>query len=138
MLRGILAVVALRRQKSKQLTHSPLVMPEGEQVLIDGNRVYRYLIAMLHREAEKGSNRDDARLFFFRRSSVLPVAVFLQNATQWTLDCCMPVLKKSYLFFFLCLFFLRRFLRLCVAILCLFLFLPQGMLIEIMFFKIYV
>ena len=31
-----------------------------------------------------------------------------------------------YLFFFLCLFLRRRFLRLCVAILCLFLFLPQG------------
>jgi hypothetical protein len=33
--------------------------------------------------------------------------------------------SKNY--FFLCLFFLRRFLRLCVAILCLFLFLPLGM-----------
>ena len=29
-------------------------------------------------------------------------------------------------YFFLCLFFLRRFLRLCVAILCFFLFLPLG------------
>ena len=29
-------------------------------------------------------------------------------------------------YFFLCLFFLRRFLRLCVAILCLFLFFPLG------------
>ncbi|MFM9028412.1 MAG: hypothetical protein ACKOQ6_10510 [Bacteroidota bacterium] len=32
-----------------------------------------------------------------------------------------------YRFFFLCLFLRRRFLRLCVAILCLFLFLPLGM-----------
>jgi len=29
-------------------------------------------------------------------------------------------------YFFLCLFFLSLFLRLCVAILCLFLFFPQG------------
>jgi hypothetical protein len=29
-------------------------------------------------------------------------------------------------YFFLCLFFLRRFLRLCVAILCFFLFFPLG------------
>jgi len=29
-------------------------------------------------------------------------------------------------YFFLCLFFLKRFLRLCVDILCLFLFLPLG------------
>ncbi len=33
-------------------------------------------------------------------------------------------IRKNY--FFLCLFFLKRFLRLCVAILCLFLFLPLG------------
>ncbi len=106
-----------------------------EQVLIDGNRVYRYLIAMLHREAEKGGNRDKARLLIFiEEAQYHQWAVFLQVATQWTSDCCMPVFKKYYLFFFLCLFFLRRFLRLCVAILCLFLFLPQGMLIEIMFF----
>jgi len=30
-------------------------------------------------------------------------------------------------YFFLCLFFLKRFLRLWVAILCLFLFFPLGM-----------
>ncbi len=35
--------------------------------------------------------------------------------------------KRPYRFFFLCLFFRKRFLRLCVAILCRFLFLPQGM-----------
>jgi len=34
--------------------------------------------------------------------------------------------KKNY--FFLCLFFLKRFLRLWVAILCLFLFFPLGMI----------
>ena len=34
--------------------------------------------------------------------------------------------KENYLFFFLCLFLRKRFLRLCVAILCLFLFFPQG------------
>ncbi len=34
------------------------------------------------------------------------------------------VMKLNY--FFLCLFFLRRFLRLCVAILCFFLFFPLG------------
>lgn len=33
-------------------------------------------------------------------------------------------------YFFLCLFFLSLFLRLCVAILCLFLFLPQGIVFE--------
>jgi hypothetical protein len=38
----------------------------------------------------------------------------------------MPVNVNAYLFFFLCLFLRRRFFRLCVAILCLFLFLPQG------------
>lgn len=31
------------------------------------------------------------------------------------------------IYFFLCLFFLKRFLRLWVAILCLFLFFPLGM-----------
>jgi hypothetical protein len=35
--------------------------------------------------------------------------------------------EVSYRTFFLCLFFRKRFLRLCVAILCLFLFLPHGM-----------
>ena len=34
--------------------------------------------------------------------------------------------KKDY--FFLCLFLRKRFLRLCVAILCLFLFLPLGIM----------
>ena len=33
---------------------------------------------------------------------------------------------KNYLFFFLCLFFRKRFLRLCVAILCLLRFFPLG------------
>lgn len=38
-----------------------------------------------------------------------------------------PQFQASEIFyFFLCLFFRRRFLRLCVAILCLFLFLPLG------------
>lgn len=37
-----------------------------------------------------------------------------------------PVLRKIY--FFLCLFLRKRFLRLCVAILCLFLFFPLGMI----------
>jgi hypothetical protein len=36
-------------------------------------------------------------------------------------------------YFFLCLFFLRRFLRLCVAILCFFLFLPLGINNVLMF-----
>jgi hypothetical protein len=34
-------------------------------------------------------------------------------------------------YFFLCLFFLKRFLRLCVAILCFFLFLPLGIMFYI-------
>ena len=38
-------------------------------------------------------------------------------------------------YFFLCLFLRKRFLRLCVAILCLFLFLPLG--IMMMLFKDY-
>jgi hypothetical protein len=33
-------------------------------------------------------------------------------------------------YFFLCLFFLRRFLRLWVAILCFFLFLPLGIMLK--------
>jgi hypothetical protein len=33
-------------------------------------------------------------------------------------------------YFFLCLFLRKRFLRLCVAILCLFLFLPLGILMK--------
>jgi hypothetical protein len=33
---------------------------------------------------------------------------------------------QCYLFFFLCLFLRKRFLRLCVAILCLLRFLPLG------------
>ena len=39
------------------------------------------------------------------------------------------VTQEAY--FFLCLFFLKRFLRLCVDILCLFLFLPLGIVIEL-------
>jgi len=35
----------------------------------------------------------------------------------------------DYLFFFLCLFFLNLFLRLCVAILCLLRFFPQGIFV---------
>lgn len=38
-----------------------------------------------------------------------------------------PVVKK-YIYFFLCLFLRKRFFRLCVAILCLFLFFPLGMI----------
>lgn len=38
---------------------------------------------------------------------------------------------RVYFYFFLCLFILSRFLRLWVAILCLFLFLPQGILVDI-------
>jgi len=38
----------------------------------------------------------------------------------------LPVFKKGY--FFLCLFLRKRFFRLCVAILCLFLFFPLGMM----------
>jgi hypothetical protein len=37
-----------------------------------------------------------------------------------------PEIKKTY--FFLCLFLRKRFFRLCVAILCLFLFFPLGMI----------
>jgi len=40
--------------------------------------------------------------------------------------------KENY--FFLCLFFLKRFLRLCVAILCLFLFLPLGIILKFKYF----
>ncbi len=35
--------------------------------------------------------------------------------------------RRTYRFFFLCLFFRKRFLRLCVAILCLLRFFPHGM-----------
>lgn len=35
--------------------------------------------------------------------------------------------KQEKIYFFLCLFLRKRFLRLCVAILCLFLFFPLGM-----------
>jgi len=41
-------------------------------------------------------------------------------------------IKKNY--FFLCLFFLKRFLRLWVAILCLFLFLPLGITLNFKYF----
>ncbi len=41
-------------------------------------------------------------------------------------------IKKNY--FFLCLFFLKRFLRLWVAILCLFLFLPLGIILNFKYF----
>jgi hypothetical protein len=36
---------------------------------------------------------------------------------------------QNYLFFFLCLFLRKRFLRLCVAILCLLRFFPLGMML---------
>jgi hypothetical protein len=38
-------------------------------------------------------------------------------------------------YFFLCLFFLRRFLRLCVAILCFFRFFPLGIVMCYNYFK---
>jgi hypothetical protein len=42
---------------------------------------------------------------------------------------CAEVTQGMRDYFFLCLFFLRRFLRLCVAILCFFLFFPLGIVI---------
>ena len=41
-----------------------------------------------------------------------------------------PTHKSATYFFFLCLSFLRRFLRLWVDILCLFLFLPLGIIVR--------
>ena len=41
------------------------------------------------------------------------------------------ILPQTENYFFLCLFFLRRFLRLCVAILCFFLFFPLGIVMLI-------
>ena len=41
--------------------------------------------------------------------------------------------QKSYLTFFLWRFLRKRFFRLCVAILCLFLFLPDGMIKNFLF-----
>src|ERR1035437_10470649 len=43
--------------------------------------------------------------------------------------------KDLKTYFFLCLFFLSLFLRLCVDILCLFLFLPLGILICLFYEK---
>ncbi len=40
------------------------------------------------------------------------------------------IVKGEASYFFLCLFFLKRFLRLWVAILCLFLFLPLGIVLN--------
>lgn len=52
-----------------------------------------------------------------KRPSGLPVSLSLSRLLKW------QTLKN---YFFLCLFLRKRFLRLCVAILCLFLFLPLG------------
>lgn len=43
--------------------------------------------------------------------------------------------KDPKTYFFLCLFFLSLFLRLCVDILCLFLFLPLGILLVLFYEK---
>lgn len=50
----------------------------------------------------------------------------LQNASVVKL----AILIEFFYFLFLCLFFLKRFLRLWVAILCLFLFLPLGIIVN--------
>ncbi len=53
----------------------------------------------------------------------------LQFFKRKTIDCMTSYRlrpKDQQAYFFLCLFFLKRFLRLCVAILCLFLFFPLG------------
>jgi len=48
------------------------------------------------------------------------------------MPCIKPAISyQEITYFFLCLFFLKRFLRLCVAILCLFLFFPFGIVIKI-------
>ncbi len=61
--------------------------------------------------------------------------------TTYTPDSWFRILRVKtmcyYLFFFLCLFFLKRFLRLCVDILCLFLFLPQGIFVYFLFWESY-
>ena len=48
-------------------------------------------------------------------------------------QCCVIVLltAKKAVYFFLCLSFLKRFLRLCVDILCLLCFLPFGIIFNI-------
>jgi hypothetical protein len=55
-----------------------------------------------------------------------------QKRKEVSLRCCtrmaVPRVTEHRAYFFLCLFFLNLFLRLWVAILCLFLFLPQGMI----------
>lgn len=43
-----------------------------------------------------------------------------------TISCALKYLKSLTYFFFLCLFFLRRFFRLCLAIFDRFLFFPLG------------
>ncbi len=60
-----------------------------------------------------------------RRNTVFLKTKITQHATHTVLS----QHPKINCYFFLCLFFLKRFLRLWVAILCLFLFLPFGIIL---------
>lgn len=50
------------------------------------------------------------------------------NTRNTCIQACIDITCIGNDYFFLCLFLRKRFLRLCVAILCLFLFLPLGMM----------
>ena len=62
-----------------------------------------------------GKKKRKGYFVFFRKGRIKTKAIYTNNLGFSSLD-----------YFFLCLFFLRRFLRLCVDILCLFLFFPLG------------
>jgi len=51
---------------------------------------------------------------------------------SWQYVLCSKKIIKQENYFFLCLLFRKRFLRLWVAILCLFLFFPLGMALKIL------
>src|SRR5690606_14589377 len=63
--------------------------------------------------------------------------IFYNTRTSGRMSVEVFFIKSSLDYFFLCLFFLKRFLRLWVAILCLFLFLPLGIIKFFNVFKCY-
>jgi hypothetical protein len=98
---------------------------------------YQYVFKHSNRSAVAGKKGPDCASLRIRKTDDASAAKGAKAKISVPFDGCALHRKKAtegvraaplstYLFFFLCLFLRRRFLRLCVAILCLFLFLPLG------------
>jgi len=98
------------------------IFQQGDINPVQGDMYDEFLIQAWQRDWMSGTSALAGEVVSFTYTRK---AVWLQTyGTLWLPG--KPV-YYDYLFFFLCRFLRRRFLRLWVAILCLFLFLPQGM-----------